>query len=79
MADGHGQFDVAHALAAYAGESHFNTATVTHDPFVTDAFVFTAVALIILYRTENTLAEQPISFRFVGTVVDGLRLQHLTA
>ena len=54
------------------------TATVADNTFITDTLVLTAMALVILSRTENALAEQTIALGFVGTIVDGLRLQNLT-
>src|ERR1700754_3521139 len=78
MHHGHHQFDMAHALATHFLFGYFHTATVAHDAFITDTFVFSAGALIVLYRSEYALAEQTIALRFVSTVVDSFRLQHLS-
>src|SRR5688572_9306971 len=78
MYHGHHQFDMAHAFAAHFLFGYFHTAAVAHDAFITNAFILTAGALIILYRSEDALAEQTIAFRFVSTIVDGLWLQHLS-
>ena len=74
----HHQLDVAHAFTAHLLLGHFHTAAVAHDPFVTDALVLAAVALEVLHRTEDALAEEAITLRLVGPVVDRLRLDHLT-
>ena len=58
--------------------SDLNTATVADDAFVADALVLTAGALIVFRRTEDSLAEQAVTLRLVGAVVDGLGLGHLT-
>ena len=65
------QLDMPHPFTAYFFLRHFHTTTVTNDTFITDAFVFTAMALVILYRTENPLTEQTVAFRLISTVVDG--------
>ena len=42
--DRHGQFDVAHALAAHARQRHFDAATIADDALVLDALVLSAGA-----------------------------------
>ena len=37
------------------------------------------MALVVLHRTEDALAEQTVALGLVGAVVNGLRLQHLAA
>ena len=71
MRDRHGQFDVAHALAAHAGQRHFDAATVADHALVLDALVLAAGALPVLGRTENALAEEAALFGLEGAVVDG--------
>src|SRR5438128_418240 len=63
MADGYGQLDMAHALAANAGERHFDTAAVANDTTMFDALILSAGAFPVLYGAENTLAEQAALFR----------------
>ena len=70
---------VPHTLTTHFLFGHLNTATFAHDTLVTDSLVLSAVALVILYRTENALAEQTVTLRLVCTLVDGFRLKHLTA
>jgi hypothetical protein len=36
------------------------------------------MALIVLYRTEDALAEQAVALGLIGAVVNGLGLEHLT-
>ena len=79
VCDRHNQLDVAHTLTTYLLFCNFNTATVADNAFIADAFVLAAVALIVLNRTEDALAEQAVTFWLVCTVVDCFRLQHLTA
>ena len=74
MADGHGEFDMAHAFAADAGEGDLDAATVADDAAVLDALVLAAGAFPVLDRAEDALAEQAALFRLEGAVVDGLRV-----
>ena len=77
MGHGHHQFDVSGALAAHVLLCHLDTASVANNAFVAYALVFSAPALIVACRTEDALAEESVALRFVGAVVDGLRLCHL--
>src|SRR4051812_19789680 len=70
MANRHGEFNVAHALAANASQGYFNAATVANDTPVLDAFIFSAGALPVLDRTENAFAEQAALLRLEGTIID---------
>ena len=72
-----GQFDVAHALAPDLGPSDFNATTLAGDAAKTNALVFAAIALPVLLRTENLLAEEAVLFRTEGAVVDGFGLLDL--
>ena len=75
----HHEGDVSHALAADLLFGDLDAAAVADDPLVADAFVLAAVALVILHRAENPLAEQAVAFGLVGAVVDGLGFQDLAA
>ena len=55
--DRHGQLDVAHALAAHAGDRHLDAAAIADDVLVFDAFVFSAGAFVVAHRAEDLLAE----------------------
>ena len=72
------ELNMSGTLTTYLLLSDFNTTTVTDDAFIADALILTAGALIVFCRTEDSLAEQAIALRLVGTVVDGLGLGHLT-
>ena len=76
---GHNQRNVTHTLTAYFLFGNFHTATVADNTFIANAFVLTAVALIVLYGTEDALAEQTVAFRFICTVVYRFGFQHLAA
>ena len=71
---GHGQFDVAHALAADPAERDFHAATVTDDALVLDAFVFSAGTFPVPGGTKNALAEQTTFFGLERAVVDRFRI-----
>ena len=75
--DRHGQFDVAHALAAHARQRHFDAATVADDALVLDALVLSAGAFPVARRTEDALAEQAALFRLERAVVDRFRILDL--
>ena len=57
------KLDVAHTLPADGRFGDFYTAAVADNAFVTDFFVFSAVALPVLARSEYSLTEQTILFR----------------
>src|SRR4029079_442272 len=76
--DGRGQVDVTHALAAHLLAGHLDAAALADDPLVADALVLAAVALPVLRRTEDALAEQPVTLGLERPVVDRLGLRDLT-
>ena len=75
--DRHGQLDVAEPLAAHLRLRHLDAAAVADHAAVADALVLAAVALPVLDRTEDLLAEQAVLLRLERAVVDRLRLGHL--
>ena len=79
MGHGNNQLNMSHAFAAHLLLGNFHTTTVAHDAFVTDAFVLSAVALVIFYRAEYAFTEETVALGFVSAVVDGLGFQHFTA
>ncbi len=79
MSHRHNKANVTHALAAHFLFCHFNGAAVANDTFVADALVLAAMALVVLHRAEDALAEQTVALGLVGTVVYGFRLKHLAA
>src|SRR5690606_29072881 len=78
MRDGNHQIDVSHPVSAYFLFGHFHATSVADNALITNAFVFSTSTFVIFYRPKNPLAEQTVAFRFMGTVVDGFRLEHLT-
>ena len=74
----HHQGDVSGTFATHLLFGHFHTATVADDALVADTLVFSAVALIVLGRTKDALAEETVTLGLVGTIVDRLGLQHFT-
>ena len=72
-----GEVDVAHALAADLGARDLDAAALADDALVTDALVLAAVALPVLGRTEDALAEQAVLLGLERAVVDRLRLGDL--
>ena len=77
MGNGNDELDMTHTLTTHFLLGYLHTASFADDTFVTDAFVFTTVALVVFGRTEDTLTEQTVTFRFVGTIVNRFRLEHL--
>ena len=76
MCHGHNQLNMTTALATNFLLGHFHSTAVTDDTLIADALVLSAMALIILGRTEDALAEEAVALGLVGTVVDGFRFQH---
>ena len=77
VGDRHGQLDVAHPLAAHLALRDLDAAPVADDAAEPDPLVLAAVALPVLDRTEDALAEQPVLLRLERPVVDRLRLGDL--
>ena len=78
MCNRNNQFNVSSALTTHLLFCYLNTTTITYDTFITDTLVLTAGTLIILCWTKDTLAEQTITFWFIGTVIDRLWLGYFT-
>src|SRR5690606_19426860 len=74
---GRGELDVAHALAAHLGAGDLDAAALADDPPEAHALVLAAVALPVLLRAEDLLAEEPVLLGLEGPLVDGLRLLDL--
>src|SRR5207248_1669617 len=72
-----GQVDVAHALAAHLLPRHLDAAALADDPLIADALVLAAVALPVLRRTEDALAEETVTLGLERAVVDRLGLRYL--
>ena len=74
MGDRRGQFDVAHAFAPHARKGDLDAALLADDALVLHPLVLAAKALVVLDRTEDAGAEQPVALGLERAVVDGLRL-----
>src|SRR5690606_960392 len=72
-----GKLYVPHALAAHAGERNLHAALLADDALVLHALVLAAQALVVLDGTEDARAEEAVTLRLEGAVVDGLRLLDL--
>jgi hypothetical protein len=77
--DRDGELDVAHALAADAGDGDLNAAAIANDVFILDALILSAGALVVADRTEDLLAEKTARLGLEGAVVDRLWVLHLAA
>ena len=74
----HNKLDMTCTLTTNLLLGDLYATTVTDNALVADALVFATSTLIVLGRTEDALAEQAIALGLVSTIVDGLRLCHLT-
>ena len=77
VADRGGEVDVAHPLAAHLRARDLDAAALADDALVADALVLAAVALPVLRRTEDALAEEAVLLGLERAVVDRLRLGDL--
>jgi hypothetical protein len=69
---------MSHPLTSNGGTRYLYTALITDDPTIANAFVLTAVTLIVTRWAEDGLTEQSILLRTESTVVDGLGFGDLT-
>src|SRR5205823_2075077 len=72
-----GELDMAHAVAAHLRQSDLDPAFLADDAAILHALVLAAQALVILDRTKDAGAEQPVPLRLEGAVVDRLGLLDL--
>ena len=78
MGYGSGKLDMTHTFTSYLVCRYFDAALFADLALVAcAAFIFSAVALPVLRRSENALAEQSLAFGFEGSVIDGFGLLHL--
>ena len=78
MSNRDNQFNMSSTLTTHLLLSYLNTTTIADNTLITDTLVLTTGTLVILCWTEYTLAEQTITFWFIGTIVDSLWLGYLT-
>ena len=72
------ELDVAQTLTTHLGTGNLYAASVADDALITDLLILTAVALPVLGRSEDTLAEKAIALRLERTIIDRFRLFNLT-
>src|SRR5262249_42932350 len=76
--DGRGQGHVTRGSSAQLLARQRNAAALADDALRADALVLAAIALPVLGRTEDALAEEPVTLGLERAVVDRLRLGDLT-
>ena len=77
MRYGSGKLNVSHTLTANLGFCDLNAAAVAYNALVTDSLILSAMALPVLGRSENSLAEETVLFRFKGTIIYSFGLGYL--
>src|SRR5215469_14623694 len=77
MGHGRGELDMAHAVAAHFRQRHLDAAFLADDAAIFHALVLAAQALIVLDRAEDARAEEAVTLRLEGAVVDRLGLLDL--
>ena len=77
MGDRARELDVRHALTAHLRLRHFDATLLAHHAAVLQALVLAAQALVVLDRAEDLGAEQAVTLRLEGPVVDRLGLLDL--
>src|SRR5205085_2647036 len=75
--DGRGELDVTHPLASHLRARDLYATTLADDALEAHPLVLPAVALPVLGRTEDLLAEESVLLGLERAVVDGLGLLHL--
>src|SRR5207253_3779850 len=70
------ELDVPHALATDLGERDLDAALLADHPAVLQALVLAAQAFVVLDRPEDLGAEETISLRLEGAIVDRFGFLH---
>ena len=78
MDNGSSQLDVAHPLTADLGPGYLNATALADNSLKSHPLVLAAIALPVLGRTEDLLAEESVLLRTKRAVVNRLRLLDLT-
>src|SRR5687768_14139937 len=73
-----GELYMAHTFTPHLGKRYLDTAFLANHATVFQAFILSAQALVILYRTENLPAEQAVPLGLERAVIDGFRFLHFT-
>ena len=69
---------MSHSFTTHFSLGNFNAAAVADNALITDFFILSAMALPVLGRSENTLAEKTVPFRLEGSVIYCFGLLDLT-
>jgi hypothetical protein len=72
------KLDVSHAFSPHLRVSHFDTAFITDNTFVSNFFILATITLIVFGWAEDAFAKKPVAFRFQGAVIDRLWLGNFT-
>ena len=64
---------MSYSFPPYFGAGYFYSTTVTDYTFISNPFIFTAVAFLVLCWAEDLFTEQTIPFRFQGSVINCFR------
>ena len=72
------EFYMAHSFPTHNRTRNFDAALVADDALIPNAFIFSAVTLIVLFRAEYLLIKESVLFGALGAVVDGLRFGDLS-
>src|SRR5581483_5896225 len=78
MGNRDGKTDMAHAFTSYNAFRDKLTVLINSCLTRANTTVFSIMWVNVLDRSEDTLTEQPITFGFLGTIVNGLGLGNLT-
>ena len=74
MGNGSSKLNMSHSFPSYFGTRNFYAAPFADYALITNAFILTAMALPVLHRSENTLAEKSVFFGFLRPVIYGFGL-----
>ena len=69
---------MAHTLTTHLGQCHFDTTLFADHPAMLQALIFSAQALIVFYRPENSCTKKTVALRFERTIVNGFWLFNFT-
>jgi hypothetical protein len=72
------EFDVPHSFPSHYTAGDLHSAFIADYSLVSDLFVLSAITFPIFGGTEDLFAEKAVLFRFLSSVVDGLRPQYLS-
>ena len=77
MCNRYHQLNVTTALTTYLLLCYLYTTTIADIALITNTLILSAMALIVLCGAKDTLAEETVTLRLVGSVIYGFRFKHL--